>query len=253
MRLLFGTHKRLAADVLIAVGVLAALALVALALYIWMSWISGVQSGEFVLGRFISAVGLLQPLVTALVLVVGGIFAYRKLQLFRDFEPHLTVTQSVSSRAVGKQYAHVAVTATLHNSSKVRVEVRECLFRIHQIQPLNDEDVEHRYVEAFREDGSAHIEWPILDDVVRSLESNEVVIEPGARHHETCEFILSRDVETVLVYSYFYNTEYSEVGQSAQGWTATTIHDMLLPAAIPVIDGRGNAIQQTEISTDSSH
>lgn len=53
MRLLFGAHKRLAADVLIAVGVLAGLALVALALYIWMSWISGVQSGEFVLGRFI--------------------------------------------------------------------------------------------------------------------------------------------------------------------------------------------------------
>ena len=228
MRLLFGNHIRLAVDVLIAVGVLGGLGLVALALYIWMSWISGAQSGEFVLGRFISAVGLLQPLVTALVLVVGGIFAYRKLQLFRDFEPHLTVTQSLSSRVVGSQYAHIAVTATLHNSSKVRVEVRECLFRIHQIQPLSDEDVEHRYVEAFREDGNSHIEWPILDDIVRSLDPNEIVIEPGARHHETCEFILSRDVEAVLVYSYFFNTEYAEAGQSAQGWTAATVHDMIL-------------------------
>ena len=197
----------------------------ALALYIWMSSISGAQSGEFVLGRFISAVGLLQPLVTALVLVVGGIFAYRKLQLFRDFEPHLTVTQSVSSRAVGSQYAHIAVTATLHNSSKVRVEVRECLFQIHQVQLLSDDDVEHYYVEAFREDGSAYIEWPIIDEVMRRLEPNEIVIEPGAYHHEPCEFILSRNVTTVLVYSYFFNTAYSENGQSAQGWSATTVHD----------------------------
>ena len=225
MRLLFGYHKRLAVDVLIAVSVLGGLGLVALALYIWMSWMSGAQSGEFVLGRFISAVGLLQPLVTALVLVVGGIFAYRKLQLFRDFEPHLTVTQSVSSRAVGSQYAHIAVTATLRNSSKVRVEVRECLFQIHQVQPLSDDDVEHYYVEAFREDGSAYIEWPIIDEVMRRLEPNEIVIEPGAYHHEPCEFILSRNVTTVLVYSYFFNTAYSENGQSAQGWSATTVHD----------------------------
>ena len=215
-------------DVLIAVGVLAGLALVALALNSFPAPLARAQSEEFVLGRVFAAVGVLQPLVTAFVLALGGIFAYRKLQLFRDFEPHLTVTQTVSSRAVGSQYAHIAVTATLHNSSKVRVEVRESLFRIHQIQPLSDEDVEHHYVEAFREDGSARIEWPVLDDVVRSMEANEIVIEPGARHHETCEFIVTWDVESVLVYSYFYNTDYSVNGRSAQGWTATTVHDMVL-------------------------
>ena len=177
-------------------------------------------------GRASDAAGFVQIFVTAFVVVAGGIFAYRKLQLFRDFEPHLTVTQSVTSRAVGSQYAHIAVTATLHNSSKVRVEVRESLFRVHQIQPLSDEDVEDRYVEAFREDGNAYIEWPILDDITRRLGPNEIVVEPGADHHETCEFIVSRDVETVLVYSYFFNSVYSEHGQSAQGWTATTVRDM---------------------------
>ncbi len=215
----------MAADVLIAVGVLAGLGLVALALYVWMSWIGGAQTDRFVLGQFISAVGLLQSLATTLVLVAGGIFAYRKLQLFRDFEPHLTVTQTVTSRAVGSSYAHIAVTTTLRNSSKVRVEVRECLFQIHQVQPLSDDDVEHYYVEAFREDGSAYIEWPIIDEVARRMEPNEIVIEPGACHHEPCEFIVSRHVTTVLVYSYFFNTGYSDYGQSAQGWSATTVHD----------------------------
>ena len=176
---------------------------------------------------------MVQVFVTALAVVAGGIFAYRKLQLFRDFEPHLTVTQEVSSRAVGDAYAHIAVTATLYNSSKVRVEVRECLFQIHQIQPLNDEDVEHYYVEAFRENGSAYIEWPTIDDVTRKLEPNEIVIEPGAYHHEPCEFIVARDVSTVLVYSYFFNLAYSEDGLSAQGWSATSVHDILLKGGNP--------------------
>ena len=187
----------------------------------------GLSAWRDVFGTVGEAVSIVQIFVTALVIVAGGIFAYRKLQLFRDFEPHLTVTQSVTSRTVGTEYAHIALTATLHNSSKVRVEVRECNFQIQQIQPMSNEEVEHHYVEAFREDGSAYIEWPMLEDVVRRLERNEMVIEPGAYHHEPCEFIVSRDVEVVLVYSYFFNTEYSDSGRSAQGWSATTVHDII--------------------------
>ncbi len=217
MRVLFGRSRRWVADALTVIAVGSALALAVLGLAYWLPLPNSVGQ----------AVGIVQVFVTAFVVVVGGIFAYRKLQLFRDFEQHLTVAQTVSSRAVGSNYAHIAVTATLHNSSKVRVEVRESLFRIHQIQPLSDEDVEHYYVEAFHEQGDGIIEWPVLDGVVRRVGPNELVIEPGEYHHETCQFIVSRDAQTVLVYSYFFNTGYSEYGRSAQGWTATTVHDML--------------------------
>ena len=217
MRLMFGRSRRWIGDGLTILVTLAVLAGVVIALDRWLPD----------LGRINNVVGMMQVFATAFVLVAGGIFAYRKLQLFRDFEPHLTVTQSVGSRAVGSQYAHIAVTATLHNSSKVRVEVRESLIRIHQIQPLSNQDVEHYYVEAFRTEGDGIIEWPVLDRVVRRLGPNELVIEPGEYHREPCQFIVSRDVETVLVYSYFYNLAYSEYGQSTQGWTATTVHDMV--------------------------
>ena len=65
-----------------------------------------------------------------------------------------------------------------------------------------------------------------MDGVVRRVGPNELVIEPGEQHHETYQFIVSRDVQTVLVYSYFFNTEYSEYGRSSQGWTVATVHDM---------------------------
>ena len=175
------------------------------------------------------AVALLQGLATVAAVVLGALFAYRKLELFRDFEPHLTVTQSVASRAVGTQYVHISVITTLHNSSKVKVEIRTGFFRIHQIQPMSDEDVVHLYNKAFNPDASSDIAWPVLDEVHRQLGPNELIVEPGASHHEPCEFIVTKGVATILVYSYFYNQSHSENSRSAQGWTATTFHDVVLP------------------------
>ena len=173
------------------------------------------------------AASIVQLLATAVIIIAGAVFAYRKLQLFRDFEPHLTVTQSATHRAVGTQYVHIAVTASLHNSSKVRVEIRESFFRLHQVQPLDDEDIEALYEAAFNSEQHADIAWPVIDEAFRRLGPNELVIEPGESHHEYCEFIVSKDVNTVLIYSYFYNLEHSQHSRSAQGWSATTVHDMV--------------------------
>ena len=83
----------------------------------------------------------IQSAITSVAIVVGGAFALFKLQVFRTFEPHLTITQEVSHRPVGDSYVHIVVTATLHNSSRVRVDLREGLFRLQQIQPILDEEV----------------------------------------------------------------------------------------------------------------
>ena len=40
-------------------------------------------------------------------------------------------------------YVHIAVTSTLNNSSKVRVEVRKGLFRLQRILPVSDAEVEY--------------------------------------------------------------------------------------------------------------
>ena len=177
-----------------------------------------------------NAVGIAQGLATVAAVVLGGVFAYRNGLLFRDFEPHLTITQAVTHRPVGTQYVHIGVIATLHNSSKVKTEVRDFFFRMHQISPLHDDDVVDLYVNAFRSEDHSDIDWPVMENVSKRLGQNELVIEPGEYHHEPFEFIVSQEVETVLIYSYFYNLKYSEHSQSAQGWAATTFYDMLRPA-----------------------
>ena len=174
------------------------------------------------------AVALLQGLATVAAVALGALFAYRNSLLFRSFEPHLTVTQAVASRPVGTQYVHISVITTLHNTSKVKAEIREGFFQIHQIQPISDEDVEHLYNQSFNSGAFSSIDWPVLDKIAWQRGPGALVVEPGESHQEPCEFIVSKDVEAILVYSYFYNLVYMEGSQSAQGWTATTFYDVVL-------------------------
>ena len=93
--------RRAAVDLLIFVGVLAALAVSVWALNFWLTDAVRDKTSPSEISRIREVVGIVQGIAAALLIVVGGIFAYRKLQLFRDFEPHLTITQSVASRSVG--------------------------------------------------------------------------------------------------------------------------------------------------------
>ena len=168
----------------------------------------------------------LQALVTILAILVGGVIANRRLQILRTFEPHLTITNKVSHRPIGESYVHVAVTATLHNSSKVKMEIREAVFLLQKIAPVSDEVVEvlyAEYAEAFEKGEFKNIQWKTLDKIPLTWEENVVIVEPGEMHQETCEFIVPRDVESAIIYSYFYN---SRVPQVPQGWGATTVYDM---------------------------
>ena len=58
--------------------------------------------------------------VTVLAVILGAIFAAYKWQVFRESEPHLTITHEVTHRPVGDSYVHIAVTATLQNGSKCK-------------------------------------------------------------------------------------------------------------------------------------
>ena len=231
MRRLLGMlrpHRRaVAIEVLIVVGVLLLLAGAAVGLNYWLTDASRTGTSATDISRVRDVVGIVQAFVWAFLIVAGGIFAYRKLQLFRDFEPHLTITQAVTHWPIGTQYVHIAVTATLHNSSKVKVEIHDFFFRMHQIRPLSDENVEYYYNKAFSSGGYSDFDWPVLENVSQLLGPNERIIEPGEYHHEPFEFIVSKEVETILIYSYFYNPKYSRHSQSAQGWTATTVYDIV--------------------------
>ena len=163
-----------------------------------------------------------QAIVTAVAIFIAAVFALFKLQIFRVFAPHLTISQRVSHRRIGESYVHIEVSVSLRDSSKVKIELRNGFFLLQQIAPVDDEKVEKLYAQVFADMETIYLLWPTLDEVHRTWDEETLIIEPGEVHQEVCEFIVTTGIKSVLVYSYFYNT----VSSSPTGWYCTTIYDV---------------------------
>lgn len=171
-------------------------------------------------------VGIVQASATALAIAAGGLFAGYKLQLFRDFQPHLTISHEVSHRLVGDSYVHIAVTANLRNSSKVKLEFRQALFRLQQVAPITDAETERLYAQVFVNAEQRHLQWPMLDEATLQWTPGALIIEPGELHPETYEFIVSSEVKSVIIYTHFYNPSVTASGLDT-GWLRTTVYDIV--------------------------
>ena len=170
----------------------------------------------------IQAIGIL------VAMCMGGVLAHRRLQIFRTFEPHLTISHEVSHRFVSDNYVHIDITATLYNSSKVQVELRQGFYRLQLIAPYSDADIERLYKQvSHAEDDITYtdnqIQWTTLESMEISWKSGELFVEPGESHPETCEFLISKDVKSVMIYTYFYDQRFSQINT---GWAATTVYDI---------------------------
>lgn len=125
---------------LIIIGVLGSLAAFALTLHFALPDVNNVKN----------IAAIVQASTTALAVGIAGAFAGYKLRVFRDFQPHLTITQDISHRRIGDSYWHIAVTATMRNTSKVEVEIQKRIFRLQQISPISDDEVKELYTTVAR-------------------------------------------------------------------------------------------------------
>lgn len=166
---------------------------------------------------------IVQAVVIAVATIMTAYIAQDRLQIFRTFEPHLTIEQQVSHRRIGESYTHIGVTAVLRNNSKVKVEVRDAYFRLLKISPTQDADIEKLYTDAFVNNAFRYIQWELLYNVPRTWTENKFIIEPNETHRESFEFIISDDIRTVLVYTYFRNLRSQN---SVDGWGVTTFYDI---------------------------
>lgn len=162
--------------------------------------------------------------VTILAILFGGLFAAVKFELFRDFEPHLTISHAINHRRVGQSYVHIDVTVTLRNGSKVKVVPQEGFLVLQRISPTIDEFAEEVYGKAFVDGSVEPFEWPVLEELYIDWRTRDMVIEPGEAHSEVLEFIISGEVNAVQVYTHFYPPE--PAGNS-RGWSRATVYDII--------------------------
>ena len=200
---------------------------------------------EFV-NEWLAIVG---ALATTAAVIGGAIFAWRNTQIFRAKAPHVIITHEISHRLVGTQYVHIFVTAVLHNSSRVHIEFLDGFASVQQVNPISDADLELLYTQVFVDREHYGFQWPYLDWIRNRWEKDQLLVEPGEIETETFDFVVQRDVESVEITTYFYNSrvvgnlpddvELSTVQRRGRllgllpaegpfGWGRTTVYDMVV-------------------------
>ena len=188
-----------------------------------------------------------QAIAAVIALVLGGIFAWRRGFIFRHQQPHVTISHDVTHRPIGHGYLHIEVTATLHNTSRVKVEFRDGLFTVERLAPVDGDTADRLFDDVIDKDFYESPKWDVLGERRLQWGKDELIVEPGEMAATTFEHIVSDAVESVLVTTYFYNTQV--VGEipvginprdadrrkrlrslrrisGPRGWTRTTAHDI---------------------------
>ena len=173
----------------------------------------------------------LRHIATALAIAAGVSIAWYKLDIFREFEPHLSIEQTIESRRLGNSFRLIVATAILTNNSKVLVKPREGYCRLAQTAPLSDPSVVEIFTNSVlsgtEENGFEQFGWPVLGEVKRTWPEGDVAIEPGESHRETYQFIVDEGTESVVALTSIYNPAYNlDPASHAETWRCYTFHDV---------------------------
>ncbi len=208
-------------------------------------------------------VNIAQGVATVIAIVLGGIFAWRRGFIFRYEQPHVTISHDVTHREISHGYVHIEITATLYNSSRVKMEFHDGLFTVEQLAPLSQKNAERLFEELFKKDLYEIPKWRLLRERRLEWGKDELIVEPGEKVTATFEHIVSNAVQSVLITTYFYNARVmgkipAEINprdatrkkqrwwlwrtSGPRGWIRTTAHDIVLTDSNPNLDENGREI-----------
>ena len=206
-----------------------------------------------------------QAVATIIAIGLGGVFAWRRGYLFRYGQPHITIDHEIAHRQVSPGYVQIELTATLFNTSRVKVDFRDALFVVQQLAPADDDYVSNLHHRAFVNIYPRYyqpLEWEYLEEIHRVWNRDELIVEPGASAAVTFEYVLSNEIQAVSMTTHFYNMKVigkipgsvnprdaenrKRLGiwrvSGAKGWNRTTAYDIVsfqLPQPRTLLQARG--------------
>ena len=190
------------------------------------------------------AVGL-QAAFTVLVVLAAGLLGWLRFGWFRIAKPQATLDHHISHRPITGGNVHLAVQVTIHNSSRVVLEFRKAMAWIQRVAPATEAEVEE-YQREVLEGQPQDLAWKRVALRYRIWQADQLVVEPGERDQITWEFLIPNELQTVRIYTYFYNERVAEDKPAAQrperkrawnwlffkrkkgplGWIRVSIHDL---------------------------
>ena len=192
-------------------------------------------SGEPTLSHLRSGVWV-QAITGITTSIAAGLYFFQRLRATRFFIPHLDISHKISHRAVGDDHLHIAVTSVLYNSSRVRVMILNGFSRIQQIVPMiSEEDIKKMCAQICEDAKCECMRWPTIKKIPHSWEEDELILEPGESRSDISEFVISNDIRTVRIHTFFWKRGFSEGSPYldspiakgyANGWGETSVYDI---------------------------
>ena len=158
-----------------------------------------------------------------------ALIAAWKFNLFREGQPHLTITQEIHTQALGQSYRLIVVTATLHNTSKVIVRPPAAWCKLDQTAPMDDHHAEYIYAKALEDSKSNayhQYRWWQLDQVDKTWPQGELEVEPNEKHPLTFQFIISNEATAIGVTTAIIRAEPKGNQPHQHGWMCYDFLDL---------------------------
>ncbi len=157
--------------------------------------------------RISSSANIAQSVLTTIAIIAAGVW----FLVQREAAPKANIEHTVIHREINDKETWVRVSIKISNQGKRLLDLKSGLFSIHQILPLESNDIPSLtdYI----------VPWPIIGKPCNL--KLDIKIEPGEEDYIDHEFIIPHKIRTIEIYSYFENPE-----NPGYGWSKSTVYDL---------------------------
>ena len=162
-----------------------------------------------------------QAVATVAALVVGAVWSRRTIFKKREEFPKIRLGHAIHTAVVDETHRFVRISLTIENQGSVLVRLDEVDSWLYQVAPWPDDILsEEKMLDVDRGD----YRWPGVPGVSnRMIRPQKVEIEPEETQELHFDYLMTREVRTIIAYSYVNNPT-KKIGI---GWNTSTVHDMV--------------------------
>jgi len=170
-------------------------------------------------------VDLIQGLLTIVAIGAGGYWFWRRRQQL----PRAKTSHEIQSWKLPDGRWLLRVCVTIENLGEILLELEHGFTRVQQMRPW-PEKIESPPAKTL--DRKTEVEWSLLVQMDVDFKNQQREIEPHESDMIPFEFVVTADVEVVVIYTYIRNKKkkFKQSPFTSQmkeiGWSVTTVHEL---------------------------
>lgn len=205
------------------------------------------------LDQFKKLIEIVASCLTLIAIIAGAFWTYWLFVRTRQKYPSASLTQRINYRLIAEGKLWLRVTVTLQNTGKVLLSLVHATAWIQKVAPV-DEDMLAEMIkgnEPVDEEGMEYSWLLAADEKEKDWARGERQIEPGESDQVNFDFILSPELETILVYTYFRNAQIRRAKEL--GWRITNVYDLEFSKHGGKSNENGTSTTQSDTAKNTTH